>query len=387
MFSKFKMAIACVCLTILLAIPLATYIFADNQKLIMGEARIVTNSNNDNEFITADVLAMTDLALKYLADQQAIDGSWSDTQYKKSTGVTALCCLAFMSEGSLPRVGKYGKNLDIGLDFLISKVQENGFIISEGGQADGLMYEHGLASIALLLSQKDLPWRPQVQAILEKSVQSLSLCQKKDGGWGFDITNKGYSNMAATSNVIWLLRLSEKFGYTVPAEVINKSVSFIVKCAYPDGKFRFRAFGIQSPNMDCLGIIALNRKGNLDHPLVGPAKDRFTSDFNRISIDDMKARPNFILESFYASVAMYAISGDDWNAWFPKEVQYLKAIQRTDGSVYDEFDNSIFTTAILAIILQSPNEKIPLFESGDGTEPKGLRSSENPEIVNPPITK
>lgn len=397
LITKLKIAIVCLCFTIPLAIPLSTYIFADNDKPIFDEGIQVVKpkiekdkpmaASLNQELITPEVLAMTDSALKYLADRQSPNGSWSDTQYNKSTGVTALCCLAFMAEGSRPRVGKYGKNIEIGLDFLLQNVQKNGLIAAEGGDNTGPMYEHGLACMVLLISQKEAIWRPQIQKILENSVAFLTQCQKSDGGWGFDNTNTGKSNMVATTNVIWFLKLSEKFGYSVPAKIIKDSENFIVKCAYPDGKFRYIYFGIPSTNMNCLGIIALNKKGDLNHPLIVPSRNIYFQDFNRKTIDDMKAISNFHFDSLYASVAMYAIGGTYWNTWFPKEVQYLKAVQRNDGSVHDEFDNSIYSTAISAIILQSPNGKLPLYERGHWAELDGQSISENKEQVEIPKAK
>ena len=84
------------------------------------------------ELLTPEVRQMNERALVFLARAQDADGSWSDTQFPSNTGVTALACLAFMAEGSRPRIGKYGKSIDLGLEFILKNVQTSGVIAGKG---------------------------------------------------------------------------------------------------------------------------------------------------------------------------------------------------------------------------------------------------------------
>jgi hypothetical protein len=337
--------------------------FPGNDPAFLVLPKRLERSNMARELLTPEVVEMTDKALKYLADTQAPNGSWSDMQYKSSSGVTALCCLAFMSEGSRPRVGKYGKNLDKGLDFLLANVQGNGVIAAEGNNPLGPMYEHVLSSMALMFSYGDMPWRPQLQDVLAKSVQILSRSQKIDGGWRYDIAREGYADMSVTANVLWLLRTGKKAGFTVSKESINKGVKYIVDCAYPDGTFRYRYFGLHaSASLGGTGIIAVSNNGNLDHPLVGPARDRIDYDYKRYTVQDLLARRYYVYGCFYGSVAMYSVGDEYWNPWFQKVTQVLKTMQRKDGEMWDEFDNTVYPTAMAAIVLQAPKGYLPIYE-------------------------
>jgi hypothetical protein len=43
-------------------------------------------------------------------------------------------------------------------------------------------------------------------------------------------------------------------------------------------------------------------------------------------------------------------------------VDVLATIQRKDGEFWDEFDNTVYPTAMAAIILQAPMGYLPIYE-------------------------
>ncbi len=105
-----------------------------------------------------------DLALKWLAEHQLPDGSWSfDHQLAPScqgkcpdpgrlaearAAATAMGVLPFLGAGHTNQVGKYQKTVAGGLIYLIGNMR----VSPEGGRLNhmgGRMYAHGLATIAL----------------------------------------------------------------------------------------------------------------------------------------------------------------------------------------------------------------------------------------------
>lgn len=361
LITKLKVALIYACFLIPIIIPLSSHLFAENDKPISKQPDEIKNGG----LSAADVNAITASALKYLAEKQAEDGSWNDTQYKSKNISTALSCFAFMAEGSRPRVGKYGNNLEKGLEYLLTTLQSNGVAPGEGSNPLGAMHEHILTSMVLLLCAQDMPWQPELKSNLTKSVALLSRSQKIDGGWSYDFSREGYSNLHMSSNVLWFMKTSNKLGVNFPVDLNKKGIDYVVKCAYPDGQFRYRFFGLPSINMNGLGIIALNNNGNLDHPLIGPAKNRILNDSKQSTIEDLKSRSNYLFDCFYDSMALYAIGDSDWNSWFAKTLELFKNMQKENGALYDEQNNTIYTTAIAAIILQAPNGKLPIYEKGN----------------------
>jgi len=325
--------------------------------------RPAERSTLPQELLTEDVKAMSAKALDFLAKAQESDGGWSDTQFQSNTGVTALCCLAFMAEGSRPRMGKYGRQLDRGLEFLLKSAQTSGVIIGKASNPYGPGYEHALATLALLLAYGDMPWRPETKDVLSRSVQLILRSQHLDGGWRYQMSREGLSDMSVTANVLWVLRTAKKAGFTVPKEAIEKGVKFVEQCAMPDGHFRYRTFGLQAaPSLGGTGVIALANNGDLNHKLIAPARDKIAYEYQRYTIEDLKEQRYAIFGIFYASLAMYSCGDTYWAPWFKKSFQVLTAMQRKDGEFPDQFGNVTYTTAMAAMVLQAPLGYLPLYE-------------------------
>ncbi len=278
--------------------------------------------------------------------------------------MTALACLALMAEGSRPRIGQFGEPLNRGLEFLLSNVRAgSGVIAGKGCNPNGPMYEHALATLALLFACGDMPWKPETRTVLTNAVEALKKSQRQDGGWRYLVTNVGDSDMSVTANVLWVLRTAKKCGFTVRQESIDRGVKYVEACAMPDGTFRYRYWGLQaSPSLGGTGVIALCNQGKLDHALIPSARDRIAYDYRRYTIADLKQRRYAVYGVFYASLAMYTCGDRYWVPWFGKAAEVLAAMQRKDGELWDEADNVIYPTAMAAMVLQAPLGCLPIYE-------------------------
>jgi len=341
----------------------ATFPGADPAFLVLPRAS--ERGNTAQQLLTPQVQEMTQKALDYLARTQGPDGGWGDMQFKPTnTGVTALACLALLAEGSRPRVGRFGKPLDRGLEFLLKSVRKgSGVIAGVGSNELGPMYEHALSTLTLLMACGDMPWKPELREVLGGAVDAIKKSQHLDGGWRYAVTNVGDSDMSVTANVIWVLRTAKKCGFTVPQDAVEKGVKYVEKCALPDGTFRYRYWGLHaSPSLGGTGVVALCNNGNLDHPLIRPARDRIGYDYQRYTIEDLKGRRYFIYGAFYASLATYSCGDKHLIPWFRKTVEVLATMQRKDGEFWDDFDNTVYPTALAAMILQAPLGYLPIYE-------------------------
>jgi hypothetical protein len=106
-------------------------------------------------------------ALKWFADHQNPDGSWSydhrlgPCQGKCGdaglladckTGATAMALLPFLGAGQTHKQGTYKKNVEAGLYFLTSQMKvknQGGLQVGDLAQGGGSMYSHGLSAIVL----------------------------------------------------------------------------------------------------------------------------------------------------------------------------------------------------------------------------------------------
>jgi hypothetical protein len=318
---------------------------------------------NDAKGGVLSVRKMNERALQYLAGAQDSDGGWSDHQFPSNTGVTALCVLAFMAEGSRPRMGPYGKQIDRGLEFLLKNVQDSGVIAGKGSNPYGPMYEHVYSMLALLYAYGDMPWRPKTRDVISRGIQAIARSQRLDGGWRYQFSREGDADMSVTANVLWVLRTAKKSGFTVSAKSIAKGVRYIERCALPDGTFRYRIWGLHaSPSLGGTGVIALCNHGRIDHPLIAPARERIAYDYRRYTIADLQERRYYVYGCFYASLAMYMCGDRYWIPWFKKATAVLGKMQRKDGEFHDEHGNTVYTTALGCIVMQAPKGYLPLYE-------------------------
>ncbi len=329
--------------------------------LVMPPATERTTMAED--LLTEETREMIDRSLEWLARTQNADGGWSDRHYESNTGVTALAILAFMAEGSRPRIGRYGRQINNGLEFLLGNVQTSGVIAGSGSNPYGPMYEHLYSTLALVLNMGDLPWEPEVNRVIADAIEVIQQSQKRDGGWRYQFSREGHSDISVTANALWVLRTAKKSGFTVSSESISQASNFIEQCAMPDGTFRYRYWGLHAnPSMGGIGIIALASEGDLNHPLIPPTRDRIAYDYNRYTVRDILERDYFTYGMFYASLAMYTSGDEYFIPFYRKMFDIMRTAQLADGEFNDHRENEVYVTAMAAIALQAPYGYLPIYE-------------------------
>jgi len=128
-----------------------------------GPARQVLLSRGASQASEAAVV----LALEWLANHQLPDGGWNydhrlsacnarcgdfGTLTDCRTGATAQALLPFLGAGQTHKTGKYKKNVEAGLYFLVQQMKvkpQLGLQCGDLAQGGGTMYSHGMAAIVL----------------------------------------------------------------------------------------------------------------------------------------------------------------------------------------------------------------------------------------------
>src|SRR3954469_13474707 len=99
-------------------------------------------AEGDDE-ITPQSEAALDRGLAWLAKNQGSEGSWGSNDL----GLVSMGSLAFMAAGHSPGRGKYGRELERAIEFVISRSKPSGLLNISDAQRD--MYNHGLATFVL----------------------------------------------------------------------------------------------------------------------------------------------------------------------------------------------------------------------------------------------
>lgn len=296
--------------------------------------------------------------LAFLATRQHDDGSFGASGYSRNVAVCSLGGMAFMSSGSTPGRGPYGGVVNSCLDFVLEHTQDSGFITVQGSASHGPMYGHGFATL-FLAEAYGMTMRSDIRDKLAKAVNLIINTQNSDGGWRYQPQRRD-ADISVTICQVMALRAARNAGLYVPNETIDRCIEYVKRSQNPDGGFMYMIQGGQSAfPRSAAGIVALYSAGIYEGPELEkglaylmqhiPNKDGF----NRES--------HYFYGHYYAVQAMWHAGGQHWNKWYPAIRDSLIARQREDGSWMDSICQE-YGTAMACIILQMPNNYLPIFQ-------------------------
>ena len=296
--------------------------------------------------------------LAYLASQQNRDGSWSSGGYQRHVGIAGISVIALMAGGNLPEEGKYGSNVSVGLNFLLKSTQRDGYISSP----ESNMYGHGFAALCLAEAYGVAPKHPKLGQKLRDAVHLLLRTQKVDGGWRYNPSRSGISDISVTVCQVQALRAARNSGIKVPKKSIDQAVEYIRRCALPDGSFRYMAQqGPPSLALTGAAVTALFGAGDYHSKDLRNGIEHLRN-YARFDFGRSRVRHYYHYAHYYCAQAMFQSGEKDWKLWFPKIRDDLLLRQRPDGSWKGDEVGSVYGTAMAAIVLQIPYQYLPIFQ-------------------------
>jgi hypothetical protein len=350
-----------------------------------------------------------DKALQWLAQKQLPNGSWEADDHQYPVAMTAFAGLALLAEGSTPSEGKYAKELDKAVTFLLGCAQPNGAILFfppkdekapkprfppvDPRMDQHYLFGHGYAT--LFLSQvysldAKSKRRPDMEKALKASVLFLGKAQAKSGGWGYvsAAESPGFDEAAATLTVIQALQAAQKAGIAVPKEVLANASEYVKQCTVvtaKDAEASKQAAGViysllaKSPSADARAPLTAAAAacwctaGDFKSPLtiqwINFCRDGVPADIRRV------AHAEYL--HFYFAQVMYALGEERDGQMRPdlraeeqlKWSRYRKALfdlliqqQENDGSWKPSTVGPVYSTAIYALLLQLDRARLPVFQ-------------------------
>lgn len=317
-----------------------------------------------NEFITPQTQKAIEKGIVFLSRNQQNDGSFgSGGRFRSNVAVTSLAGMAFLSAGHVPGRGPYGKNLDRAIDNILANTKPSGFIKREGsGNSDhGPMYGHGFATLFLAeiygMTQKN-----EVRDALKSATQLIINSQNKEGGWRYEPTGTD-ADVSVTVCQMMALRAARNCGIAVPKTTVDRCVEYVKKCQNSDGGFRYQLYGNRSSDFprSAGGVVVLYNAGVVDGRDLQRGLE-YLSVF-RPRGDSPKNDPHYFYGQYYAAQAMWHAGDDYWRQWYPAIRDELLIRQLpADGSWFDPHINVEYGTAMACLILQMPNNVLPIFQ-------------------------
>lgn len=305
-------------------------------------------------------------ALKWLASKQAPNGAWGSTEMEQQhpIAMTGYALMAFQAAGQLPGEGEYGKQVSLGMQYLLDSIAPDGLM---GNKNNGqYMYGHGVASIALaeLYGQTKAP---ATRAKLDKIVKVIVSSQNNEGGWRYrPIAYQ--ADISVTVIQVVALRAAKNAGLDVPQATINRAVEYVKKCFHePTGGFGYQPTGSPGYARTAAAIYSLQVCGLYDDPMVKAGSEYLLKNYK-------DARSEwFTYGNFYAAPAQYMRGGETWDKWYAmlRESLVKKATVRGDTAFWDPSETGleggrpigpVYATSVYTMILAMPYHYIPLYQ-------------------------
>ena len=341
--------------------------------------------------VTKESQAAAAAGLRWLAGRARPDGSWAasvgyklNTGYNVTeqdaghTGITALACMAYLAGGHLPGRGRWGREVEDGLRWILDQVQSDGYITANGSR----MYSHAFATLALAEAY-GMGGHLDIRERLQRSVDLIVKCQNREGGWRYR-PFAADSDMSVTVCQVMALRAARNIGINVPKATIERASRYVGKSAVRQGPRlpaiallagkRSKGSFLYQPDarsrisfaMTAAGVAALHGTGNYSAEDIRPGLDALHSEQDLFS-QTWGVREDghyfFYYGHYYATQAMYVAGGDDWARYWPKVRDALLRMQRANGSWQNRVGpGDAFGTAVACLILQLPYRYLPIFQ-------------------------
>ena len=297
--------------------------------------------------------------LRYLAGLQNDDGSFGRGRFSRHAGITALCALAFMSDGRLPGRGVYGDNVRKALEFVLSSATETGLLAAENSH--GPMYGHGFATLFLGEIYGMNPEDARVRDALTRAVELITNSQNEEGGWRYNPVPYD-ADISVTICEVMALRSARNAGIKVSKDTIDRAIAYVRSCQNSDGGFRYMTMsGTSAWPRTAAGVASLYYAGVYSDDSIERGLNYLQGERN-IMGGNSSGEAHYFYGHYYAVQAMYLAGGNRWNNWWPRIRDEMISKQADSGGWIDYQAGQAYSTSMALIVLQMPKRYLPIFQ-------------------------
>jgi len=319
------------------------------------------------DMITPETQQAIDRGLAYLAQHQQQNGAFGVHQYSGNVAITSLAALAMMSGGHQPGRGAYGKVVTDALRYVLSTDDGRGYLVSRTSIAHGPMYGHGFGTLFLAEAQgmvHDRDLSDQLRQTLKQAIKLIVEKQNIEGGWRYTPDSPD-ADVSVTICQIMALRAARNAGFNVPKSTVERCTKYVKSCQNHDGGFNYqlgRGGGSQFAR-SAAGLVALHCAGVYKGKEVEDAL-KYLMQFKpgrNIFRQDM----HYYYGHYYAAQAMWTAGGKYWAEWYPgirDELLHHPSHSAQSGAWADHRFTDEYATAMACIILQIPNNYLPILQ-------------------------
>jgi hypothetical protein len=353
-----------------------------------------TIADDGADEITPQGEAALERGLAWLAKNQGTEGNWGSNDL----GLVSMGALAFMSAGHAPGRGRYGRELDKALEFIISRSRPSGLLNISDAQRD--MYNHGLATFVLgqahgMATSKDR----KLNRVLDNALKLIANTQCEDGGWDYRAARQHAGHdLSLVVMQAKALRSAVDSGLEVPPEVIDLAIKS-VRDHYstrggrglPDteqqklpGQFTYsKGGGGGTIAMAAAGVVCLQEFGQYEDWRIGKNMEVIQAAIQETPHSRSRdgSMPFDAYTLYYVGQALYQVGGESWKRSYPALRDYLVDSQVSDagnpnshgawrdhgsrgGGRVGGKDGELYATSVACFVLAIPNRYLPILQEG-----------------------
>ena len=317
------------------------------------------------EHVTPETLRAVIKGLDFLAAEQADDGSWiTGGGQAYPVAMTALAGTAFLAHGNSPTRGRYSRNVQGAVEFLVRCATPNG-LLTGPTQDNGIpMHGHGFALMFLasaygMITKESL--RLRVRDAIRKAITLTSQGQSAEGGWTY--VPGGGDEGSVTVTQVQALRAAQNAGFLVPRAVVEEAAKYLEKCRTPEGGIRYslRSSDESRLPISAAAVATLYNAGQYDNPIAVDCLEYVWNQFRAVEGWNKGGGHSFYAH-FYAAQGFYMAGDEYWDAYFPDARDQLLAMQNGEGSWTGDGIGEVYGTSTAVVILQLPFKYLPIFQ-------------------------
>ena len=311
------------------------------------------------EQVTSETDRAIESGLAWLSRAQNSDGSFGSGGYRGNIAVTSLAGLAFMANGSSPGRGPYGSQIDKAVQYVMDNTAPSGFIAVQNAGTHGPMYSHGFGAL-FLAEAYGMSRRPELREKLTNAIRLIIDTQNAEGGWRYQPIRND-ADLSVTICQINALRAARNAGLFVPKETVDNCIRYVKQAQNSDGGFRYMLqTGPSAFPRSAAGVVALYSASVYDTKEVERGVDYLKQFMPEIRFGQRYS--HYFYGHYYAAQAMWIRGGADWNTWYPSIRDELVRKQNNASGFWPDSICPEYGTAMALIILQMPNNYLPIFQ-------------------------
>jgi len=341
---------------------------------------------------SAQTEAAVKSSLSWLAANQETNGSWGAQRHgagagervldvdpqppgvRADNGVSGLALLAFLGAGHTHMEGKYRNNVRRAIDFLVRTQKSNGNL-SGNAQIHASMYCHGMATLALSEAYAMTGDQILHRAVKDAIGYTVNSQNPYNGGWRYQPSDAG--DMSQFGWQVMALRSASLAGISIPQKTATQSRKFFsaISTGTNGGLASYRVDDdisrvMTAESLACRFFLELDRNQ--------PAEQEAARYISQELPGAGKA--NFYYW-YYATLGMFQLQGDSWNAWNNALKTQLLARQETNGRLagswgtdteWGKHGGRIYTTAMATLCLEVYYRYLPVYGGKVAVKPAEL---------------